>query len=49
MAKNIYDFSKIYLGDIVKVQSNYNNEDNLEIFKMVYRFSENQELNCKLY
>ena len=28
----------------MKVQSNYNNEDNLEIFKMVYRFSENQEL-----
>ena len=42
--KEIYDFSKIYLGDIVKVQSNYNNEDNLEIFKMVYRFSENKEL-----
>ena len=28
----------------MKVQSNYNNEDNLEIFKMVYRFSENKEL-----
>ena len=42
--KDIYDFSKIYLGDIVKVQSNYNTEDNLETFKMVYRFSEDQEL-----
>ncbi|GIR65548.1 MAG: hypothetical protein CM15mP70_06550 [Pelagibacteraceae bacterium] len=42
--KDIYDFSKIYLGDIVKVQSNYNIEDNLEKFKMIYRFSENQEL-----
>ena len=42
--KDTYDFSKIYLGDIVKVQSNYNNEDNLEKFKMVYRFSEDQEL-----
>jgi len=41
---DIYDFSKIYLGDIVKVQSNYNDEDNLENFKMIYRFSENQEL-----
>jgi len=42
--KDIYDFSKIYLGDIVKVQSNYNIEDNLDKFKMIYRFSENQEL-----
>ena len=42
--KDIYDFSKIYLGDIVKVQSNYNTEENLQKFKMVYRFSENQEL-----
>ena len=42
--KDIYDFSKIYLGDIVKVQSNYNDEDNLEKFKMIYRFSEDQEL-----
>ena len=42
--KDIYDFSKIYLRDIVKVQSNYNTEDNLEKFKMIYRFSEDQEL-----
>ena len=42
--KDIYDFSKIYLGDIVKVQSNYNVEGNLEKFKMIYRFSEDQEL-----
>ena len=41
---DLYDFSKIYLGDIVKVQSNYDIEDNLEGFKMIYRFSENQEL-----
>ncbi len=42
--KDIYDFSKIYLGDIVKIQSNYNDEGNLEKFKMFYRFSEDQEL-----
>ena len=42
--KDIYDFSKIYLGDIVKLRSSYNDEDNLEKFKMVYRFSEDQEL-----
>ena len=42
--KDIYDFSKIYLGDIVKLKSSYNDEDNLEKFKMVYRFSEDQEL-----
>ena len=42
--KKIYDFSKIYLGDKVRVQSNYNAEENLEKFKLVYRFSENQEL-----
>ena len=42
--KDIYDFSKIYLGDIVKVHSDYNFEDILEKFKMIYRFSENQEL-----
>ena len=42
--KDIYDFSKIYLGDVVKVQSNYNDSGTLEKFKMIYRFSEDQEL-----
>ena len=42
--KDIYDFSKIYLGDIVKVHSYYKDDSNLEKFKMVYRFSEDQEL-----
>jgi len=42
--KDTYDFSKIYQGDLVKIKSNYNNEGILEEFKMIYRFSENQEL-----
>ena len=42
--KDIYDFSKIYLGDIVKINSTYNNDGVLENFKMIYRFSEDQEL-----
>ena len=42
--KDYYDFSKIYLGDIVKINSIYNNDGILEKFKMIYRFSEDQEL-----
>ena len=42
--KDFYDFSKIYLGDIVKINSIYNNDGILEKFKMIYRFSEDQEL-----
>ncbi len=38
-----YDFSKIYLGDIIKVLSSYD-EDILKYFKLIYRFSKTEEL-----
>ena len=40
---NIFDFSKIYLGDIVKIHSKYNDKL-LENFKLIYRFSKTEEL-----
>ena len=42
--KDIYDFSKIYLGDIVKINSKYDDQGILKNLKMIYRFSEDQEL-----
>ena len=42
--KDSYDFSKIYLGDVIKVNSNYDDYGILEKFKLIYRFSEDQEL-----
>ena len=42
--KDTYDFSKIYLGDVIKVNSNYDDNGVLEKFKLIYRFSEDQEL-----
>ena len=42
--KDSYDFSKIYLGDIIKINSNYDDNGVLEKFKLIYRFSEDQEL-----
>ena len=39
----IFDFSKIYLGDIVKIHIKYEN-DKLENFKLIYRFSKTEEL-----
>lgn len=42
--KDSYDFSKIYLGDVIKVNSNYDDNGVLEKFKLIYRFSEDQEL-----
>tara|TARA_B100000965_G_scaffold15224_2_gene11450 strand:+ start:244 stop:1530 length:1287 start_codon:yes stop_codon:yes gene_type:complete len=40
---DIYDFSKIYLGDIINIYSQYNNEL-LNKFELIYRFSKTQEL-----
>ena len=40
---NIFDFSKIYLGDIVKIHTRYNDKI-LENFKLIYRFSKTEEL-----
>ena len=40
---NIFDFSKIYLGDIVKIHTKYNDKI-LEDFKLTYRFSKTEEL-----
>ena len=42
--KDTYDFSKIYLGDVIKINSNYDVNGVLEKFKLIYRFSEDQEL-----
>ena len=42
--KDVYDFSKIYLGDIVKINSKYDDQGILKNLKMIYRFSEDQEL-----
>lgn len=41
--KDTYNFSKIYLGDIVKIFSRYE-ENLLEKFKLIYRFSNTEEL-----
>ncbi len=38
-----YDFSKIYLGDIIKIFTYYEN-NLLNEFKLIYRFSKTQEL-----
>lgn len=38
-----YNFSKIYLGDVVKIFSRYE-ENLLEKFKLIYRFSNTEEL-----
>ena len=42
--KDTYDFSKIYLGDVIKINTNYDVNGVLEKFKLIYRFSEDQEL-----
>ena len=42
----IYNFSKIYLGDEIKIFSNYEN-DILDKFNLVYRFSKTDELFIK--
>ena len=42
--KDSYDFSKIYIGDVIKINSNYDDNGVLEKFKLIYRFSEDQEL-----
>ena len=41
--KDTYNFSKIYLGDVVKIFSRYD-ENLLEKFKLIYRFSNTEEL-----
>jgi len=41
--KDTYNFSKIYLGDVVKIFSHYE-ENLLEKFKLIYRFSNTEEL-----
>lgn len=41
--KDTYNFSKIYLGDVVKIFSHYD-ENLLEKFKLIYRFSNTEEL-----
>ena len=41
--KDTYNFSKIYLGDVVKIFSRYE-ENLLEKFKLIYRFSNTEEL-----
>ena len=39
----VYDFSKIYLGDNVEISTNYQN-DELKKFDLIYRFSKTKEL-----
>ena len=41
--KDTYNFSKIYLGDNVKIFSHYD-DDILDKFKLIYRFSNTEEL-----
>ena len=44
--KEIYDFSKIYLGDVVKIFSEYEKKQ-LKKFELLYRFSKTEELIVK--
>ena len=41
--QNYYDFSKLYIGDIVKIFSDYSNNE-LEIFDLIYKYSDTEEL-----
>ena len=41
---DVYDFSKIFLGDIIKINSNYDDNENLDKFNLIYRFSKIEEL-----
>ena len=40
----MYDFSKIYQGDIIKIFSEYDDNNNLNNFELIYRFSKIEEL-----
>ena len=37
--RDVYDFSKIYQGDIIKIFSEYDDNNNLNNFELIYRFS----------
>ena len=41
---DVYDFSKIYQGDIIKIFSKYDDNKNLNNFELIYRFSKIEEL-----
>lgn len=41
---DVYDFSKIYQGDIIKIFSKYDDNKNLNKFELIYRFSKIEEL-----
>ena len=41
---DVYDFSKIYQGDIIKIFSKYDDNKNLNNFELIYRFSKKEEL-----
>ncbi len=41
--KEYYDFSKLYIGDTVKIFSEYD-ADGLEIFDLIYKYSDTKEL-----
>ena len=41
---DVYDFSKIYQGDIIKIFSKYDDNKNLKNFELIYRFSKIEEL-----
>ena len=41
---DVYDFSKIYLGDTIKISSKYDDNENLNNFSLIYRFSKIEEL-----
>ena len=41
--QNYYDFSKLYIGDIVKIFSDYSNNE-LRIFDLIYKYSDTEEL-----
>ena len=41
---DVYDFSKIYQGDIIKIFSKYDDNNSLTNFELIYRFSKIEEL-----
>ena len=41
--EDYYDFSKLYIGDIVKIFSDYSNNE-LRIFDLIYKYSDTEEL-----
>ena len=41
---DVYDFSKIYQGDIIKIYCKYDDNKNLNNFELIYRFSKIEEL-----